>query len=426
MFKTIQNLLEIKELRKKLLATIGIFAFYRFIAHIPVSGVDTAQLQGFFRQNQLLGLLDVFSGGTLANFSIMALGLGPYINASIILQLLTVVFPSLEELSKEGEAGREKINQYTRLLTIPLSVVQSIGVIAILKSQGIIATQNPLDLGTMIITMIAGTILLMWLGELLSEYGIGNGISMIIFAGIISRLPVTFLQTTFTASSSQSGSLILVALLALVVVAAVVAVNEAFRKIPIQYAKRVRGSRMYGGQTTFLPLKLNNAGMIPIIFAVSLTLLPSLIGRFLSSLSNPNLASIGSSLVSLVNPNSLLYNALYFLLVIAFTYFYTAIVFDPEKIADQIKKNGGFVPGIRPGKPTANYLSYILTRITLAGAVFLGIIAILPSLVQIITDINSLTVGGAGILIIVSVVLETAKQLESQLVMRSYEGFLKN
>lgn len=426
MLKALKQLFQIKDLRRKFIVTLALFAIYRFIAHIPVPGVDVVKLQGFFRQNQLLGLLDVFSGGTLANFSIMALGLGPYINASIVLQLLTVIIPSLEELSKEGEAGRAQINQYTRFLTIPFAVVQSIGVIAILRSSAIISTQNPLELVTMILTMIAGTVLLMWLGELLSEYGIGNGISMIIFAGIVSRLPITLLQTVSTTTSTQVTSYLIYGILGLGVVAAVVAVNEAFRKVPVQYAKRVRGSRLYGGQTTFLPLKLNNAGMIPIIFAVSLTLLPSLVGRFLTSLPDPKLSGLGTTLTSLVNPNGFWYNALYFLLVIAFTYFYTAIVFDPEKIADQIKKNGGFVPGIRPGKPTAAYLSYIITRITLAGAVFLGLIAIMPSLVQaMLSDVSSLALGGAGILIVVSVVLETAKQLESQLVMRSYEGFLK-
>ena len=400
MLETIKQLISDVNLRKKFIATALILAVYRFVAHIPLPGVDTLRLQSLFQGNQLLGLLDIFSGGTLANFSILALGLGPYINASIIFQLLTVVVPSLEELSKEGDSGREKINQYTRFLTVPLSVVQSIGVIAILKSQGIISSQQPLETITMIITMLAGTMFVMWLGELLSEYGVGNGISMIIFAGIISALPVSFLQFSSVTTAADISSIIVAAALGLGVIGSVVAVNEAFRKIPIQYAKRVRGSRTYGGQTTYLPLKINNAGMIPIIFAISLVLFPSLIGRFLSQVPNPVISSFGSTMSNLLQPASFLYNLVYFLLVVGFTFFYTAVVFDPDKIADQIKKNGGFVPGIRPGAPTASYLSHILVRITLAGAVFLGSIAILPSLVQSFTGLTQLTVGGAGVLIV--------------------------
>ncbi len=424
MIDVIKRLLAIPELKRKFAVTLLVLAIYRFVAHLPVPGVDTASLQAFFASNQLLSLLDVFSGGTLVNFSILAMGLGPYISASIILQLLTMVIPSLEELSKEGDFGREKINQYTRMLTVPLAVFQSIGVISILKSQNILVTQSPFQLVTIILTMVTGTIFLMWLGEILSEYGIGNGISLIIFAGIIARLPVTFLQTLSTVTFDQTSLILALSLLSLVVVAAVVTVNEAIRKVPVKYAKRVRGSRLYGGQTTFLPLKINQAGMIPIIFAVSLVLLPSLVGRFLISSGNPTFASFGTTISRLFDPASLFYNLTYFLLVVGFTYFYTAIVFDPQKIADQIKKNGGFIPGIRPGQPTARYLNYILTRITLAGALFLGVIAILPSIAQIFTGVSTLTLGGAGILIVVSVVLETAKQLESQLVMRSYEGFI--
>lgn len=426
MIQTIKNFLAVPELKKKLSVTLFILAIYRFVAHIPVTGVNVDRLSQFFSSNQLLSLLDVFSGGTLVNFSLMAIGLSPYISASIVMQLMTMIVPSLEELSKEGEMGREKINQYTRFLTLPLAIFQSIGVITILKSQNIIVGQTPLELMTMIITMITGTMLLMWLGELLTEYGIGNGISIIIFAGIIARLPVIALQAISTVSLDQTTITLTVLVLSAVVVAAVVAVNEAMRKVPVKYAKRVRGSKMYGGQTTFLPLKINQAGMIPIIFAVSLVLFPSLIGNFLTSSGNPTLASIGVNISTYFSPSGLLYNLTYFLLVVAFTYFYTAVVFDPEKIADQIKKNGGFVPGIRPGKPTANYLSFIISRITLAGAMFLGTIAILPSIAQIFTGLTTLTLGGAGILIIVSVVLETAKQVESQLVMRNYDGFIDN
>lgn len=426
MVEAIKGLFGIKEIRTKLLATAAIFAIYRFLAHVPLPGVDLIKLQSFFAGNEILSLLDIFSGGTLANFSILALGLGPYINASIIFQLLTVAIPSLEELSKEGESGRAQINQYTRYLSVPLSVVQSIGVIAILRSQSIITNNDPLSLVAMITTMIAGTMLVMWLGELLNEYGIGNGISMIIFAGIVSRLPIVLLQTLATTNATQFGSIAIFAVLGFATVAAVVAVSEAFRKVPIHYAKRVQGAKLYGGQSNYLPLKLNNAGMIPIIFAVSLVLLPSLAGRALSTVANPDIARFGSTLTNMLTPDGFAYNLIYFALVVGFTFFYTAIVFDPDKIADQIKKNGGFVPGIRPGAPTAQHLSFIITRITLAGALFLGIIAILPAIVQSFTDLTTLSVGGAGILIVVSVILETAKQVESRLVMHNYDSFINS
>lgn len=413
-----------EELRKKLLFTGAIFAVYRLLAHIPVPGVNTEALQSLFSQNQLLGLLDVFSGGTLANFSIMALGLAPYINASIIFQLLTIVVPKLEALSKEGEAGREQINQYTRYVALPLSVVQGIGVYALLRSQGLIATASPLGVVSIVTTLIAGAMLLLWLGDMLTQYGIGNGVSMLIFAGIVARLPISLFQTAATSQADQYSILAIVAVLALAVIGAIVVMNEAVRKVPIHYAKRVRGSRLYGGQSTHLPLKINQAGVIPIIFAVSLVLMPSLIANFLSSSSNPSLSSIGIQIGAYFHPQSVLYNLVYFGLVFGFTYFYTAIVFDPEKISDEIKKNGGFIPGIRPGKATMEYLNYILVRITLVGALFLGVVAILPAAVQAMTGITALTVGGTGILILVSVILETTKQIDAMLVMRNYDSFL--
>ena len=421
----IRNAFKIKELRRKLIFTCAILVVFRFAAHIPTPGVDTKQLAALFAQNQFLGLLDLFSGGTLANFSILALGLSPYINASIIVQLLTMVFPKLEELSKEGEAGREQINQYTRLLTVPLSIIQGFGMYILLKSQNIIATTNPFELIAMIVTMTAGTMLVMWLGELISEYGIGNGASMLIFAGIVGRLPVALFQAATVTQAENITNMIVFMVVSIVVIAAVVMVNEATRQITVQYAKRMSGRRTTGGQTTHLPLRVNQAGVIPIIFAVSMVLLPSLLGRFLGSVPNPTIARIAGDMARSFAPGTLTYNGTYFILVILFTYFYTSVIFNPEKIADDIKKYGGFVPGIRPGKPTAEYLNYILTRITLAGALFLGAIAVLPSLVQQVTGINTLTIGGTGILIVVSVVLETTKQLESMLVMRNYDSFLK-
>lgn len=423
--QVIKDAFQIPDLRRKILFTAFIFVVFRLAAHIPVPGVNLASLRDLFQRSQFLGLLDIFSGGTLANFSVMALGLNPYINASIIFQLLGMIIPSLEALQKEGEYGRERINQYTRYLTVPLAALQALGMYAILKNQGIIKTMEPLFLISLLLTMTCGTIFLMWLGELISEKGVGNGISLLIFAGIVGRFPVAIGQTLSTFQTQNFFNLLIFLIMAILVIGAITIVNEASRQIRIEYAKRIRGGRMYGGQGTYLPLRVNQAGVIPIIFAVSLVLMPSMFGRFLEQLPNPVLAGIAKTIVAVFTPGSLTYNIIYFLLVVGFTYFYTAVVFNPVKIADEIKKNGGFVPGIRPGQPTADYLNWILTRITLAGALFLGLVAVLPSLAQSMTGIATLTIGGTGILIVVSVVLETVKSLEAMMIMRSYEGFLK-
>lgn len=420
-----RNSFKSPDVRKKILFTLGIFVVARVFAHIPVEGVNLAQLKVLFSQNQFLGLLDIFSGGTLANFSIMALGLNPYINASIILQLLTMVFPKLEELQKEGESGRQKINQYTRFLTVPLALLQAVGMYALLRNQSLITTLTPITFIAFLLTMTAGTMFLVWLGELITERGVGNGISLLIFAGIISRLPVTFGQTATTVNAQNFFNIGVFLVMAIAVIASIVVINEATRQITVYYAKRVRGNKMYGGQSTHLPLRLNQAGVIPIIFAVSLVLLPSLVGNYLSVSKVPALHAIGSFISTWLNPAGFWYNAFYFLLVVAFTYFYTAVVFNPKKISEDIQKYGGFIPGIRPGVPTAHYLNYILTRITLAGALFLGIIAIFPTIAKFLTNIQTLILGGTGILIVVSVVLETIKAIEAQLVMRNYEGFTK-
>ena len=420
----VTNIWKIKDLRKKFLVTLGILAVFRLLAVIPVPGINRSALAQLFSGSQLLSLLDIFSGGTLANFSIMALGLGPYINASIVLQLLTMVFPKLEELSKEGEFGREKINQYTRLLTVPLSVVQAIGMIVLLKNQQIVALADPLSVANIILTMIAGTVILMWLGELLTEYGVGNGISLLIFAGIVGRLPVSILQTEAIRQTLTVFNLIIFIVLALVVIAGIVYVNEAQRQITVRYARRLSASGGAGQSSTHLPLRVNQAGVIPIIFAVSLVVMPSVVGRYLLQLKVASLIPVATFLSTTFDPNRWSYHLIYFLLVMGFTYFYTAVTFNPDKIADEIKKYGGFIPGIRPGKQTADYLSYVLNRITLAGGLFLGAVAVLPSLVQGATGISTLTIGGTGILIVVSVVLELSKGLESQLIMRSYERFL--
>lgn len=420
-----KNSVKSPEVRKKILFTAFIFVVARVFAHIPVAGVDLDQLKALFAGNAFLSLLDIFSGGTLANFSVMALGLNPYINASIILQLATMIFPKLEALSKEGEQGRKKINQYTRFLTVPLAALQAVGMYALLRNQGIIDNLSILSLISLILTMTAGTMLLVWMGELITERGIGNGISLLIFAGIVSRLPIVFTQATSTINEQNFFNIFIFLALGLLVIASIVLINEATRQITVYYAKRVRGNKMYGGQSTHLPLRLNQAGVIPIIFAVSLVLLPSLLANYLTVSKNNILNSIGTTLTVWFSPEGFLYNAVYFLLVVGFTFFYTAVVFNPKKISEEIQKYGGFIPGIRPGGPTASYLNYILTRITLAGAVFLGLIAILPNLARFFTNIQGLALGGTGILIVVTVVLETIKAIEAQLVMRNYEGYAK-
>ncbi len=414
-----------RELRKKLLFTAALLLAYRFIAHIPVAGIDRVALAKLFSGSQILGLLDVFSGGTLANFSLAALGLGPYINASIIMQLLTVVFPKLEEMSKEGEYGREIINQYTRLLTIPIAILQGIAMYFLLHNQGVIGVLSPLNLVALLATITAGTMLTVWIGELITEYGVGNGISLLIFAGIVGRLPVVLGQTAATLETLNGLNLLVFIGMALLVVAGVVFMNEASRNIVVQYAKRIRAGKEIGGQTTHLPLRINQAGVIPIIFAVSLVLLPSLVGNFLQKSTNVQIASLARNLVSVMQPNSAVYTITYFVLVVAFTYFYTSVVFNPEKISEDLKKSGGFIPGVRPGEATAAYLSRVLNRITFAGALFLGAIAVLPAIAQSALQIPSLSLGGTGLLIVVSVVLETTKSLQSQLLARNYDAFLK-
>jgi len=410
------------DIRKKLIITGVILLVFRLVAHIPAAGIDRTSLQALFAGSPLLSLLDVFSGGTLANFSIMALGLNPYINASIILQLLTYVVPSLEELSKEGEYGQEKINQYTRFLTVPLAAVQAFGMYSLLHSQGIIPVFGPLALISLVITMTAGTVFAVWLGELITEYGFSNGVSLLIFAGIVARLPVVLFQSAATIQTQDILKTGVFLALATLVVGAIVFMNEAVRQIPISYARR--GARVSPGFSSYLPLRLNQAGVIPIIFAVSLVLAPSMISQFLSGASDPRVQSLVGFLTTVFNPRSAVYNIFYFALVVGFTYFYTAVVFNPQKISENLQKNGGFVPGIRPGAQTANYLSFVLNRITLVGAIFLGSVAVLPALFQNVIGVANLAIGGTGILIVVSVVLEITRELESQLVMKRYEGFL--
>ncbi|OGK38300.1 preprotein translocase subunit SecY [Candidatus Roizmanbacteria bacterium RIFCSPHIGHO2_12_FULL_41_11] len=421
----IRSLLKDETLRKKLFFTLFIFLAFRIFAFVPVSVINLERLRVLFAQSQFLSLLDIFSGGTLINFSVMALGLNPYINASIIIQLLSMVFPKLEQLAKEGDYGKYKLNQYTRFLTVPLTVVQSVGIYMLLRNQKIISTLTPLEFFTFIFTLVAGTFILVWFGELISEFGLGNGISLIIFAGIVGRIPILLGKTVSVASQEMVVNILVFAIISAVVIAAVVFINEAVRKIPVYYAKRIKGNKMYQAATNFLPLKLNQAGVIPIIFAVSFVLFPQLVGNFLKYSSNQVVSGIATFLANAFDPSGFFYNFFYFVLVIGFTFFYTMIVFNPQKIADEIQKHGGFIPGIRPGSATKQYLEKILYKITTVGALFLGLIAILPAIVSKFTGISGLVIGGTGILIVVSVILETFKMVEAQLVMKNYDRFVQ-
>lgn len=421
-FGTILKIFEIKDLRKRILFTFFIFLIFRIFAHIPVPGIDIASLKRLFAENQLLSLLDVFSGGTLANFSVMSLGLNPYINASIIMQLLQLVFPKLEELAKEGEAGRQKINQYTRYLTVPLTTIQAFGMYVLLKNSNIISQVTPLTLLSLVATITAGTIFLMWLGELISENGIGNGISMVIFAGIVGRLPIGFAQTVSVFDPTQAKNILIFVIMALVVIVSIVVVTEARRPIQVNYSRRASGQ---AAVASYIPFRVNQAGVIPIIFAISLILLPTTFARFFERSPNILIANLAQDIQRFFSPQGIAYNATYFLLVVAFTYFYTTVAFNTKQISEMLMKQGGFLPGIRPGTPTRAFLDFVSMRVTFFGAIFLGLIAILPSIGQAFTGITTLLIGGTGILIVVAVVLETSKQVESHLVMRDYDAFLR-
>ena len=423
MWQKLTQIFRIKELRNKILFVLAIFVVFRLIANIPVPGINTERLKDFFEGNQLFGLLSMFTGGAMSNLSIAMLGLGPYITATIIMQLLTMIFPKLEALYKEeGEAGRQKFNQYSRILTVPLAVLQSYGMIMILKSQQIIGALSIFQLATTIIVITAGSLFLMWLGELISEKGIGNGVSLLIFAGIVASFPTNFRQTMVNFDSSKISSYVGFLIIALIVIVGVVIITEGRRNIPISYAKRIRGNRVYGGVSTYLPLNINPAGVIPIIFALSIMLFPGMIGSFFANSQIHWVAVAARFLRDMFQSSGLIYSGIYFVLVLMFTYFYTAVTFDPKNVSQNLQKMGGFVPGIRPGEPTASFLNFILNRVLLVGAIFLGLIAVAPTLVQGATGVTTFAVGGTSVLIVVSVVLETIRQIESQLTMREYDG----
>ena len=413
-----------KELRNKFLFIIFLFVIFRIAANIPIPGIGLDELRKFFAQNQVFGLLNLFSGGALSNFSIVLLGLGPYITATIIFQLLTMIFPALEKLYKEeGEAGRQKFNQYARLATIPLAIFEGYGMLTLFQRQGVIAHLEPLTLFSSVLTIAAGAMFLMWLGEIISEQGMGNGISLLIFAGIVASLPSNIFQTFVTWDPSKIPSYLLFFVLSVVIIAGVVLITEARRNIPVSYAKRVRGMKMYGGVSTYLPLNVNPAGVIPIIFALSILLFPGMIAGFLGG--NPGFIGTAANAVGAFFNNIWVHGVLYFLLVILFTYFYTAVTFDPKTISENLQKMGGFIPGVRPGKSTTDFLKHILNRVLFTGAISLGLIAVLPSIVAGATGVTGFTflIGGTSLLIIVSVVLDTLRQVNSQLQMREYETF---
>lgn len=424
----IKQIWRAKEIRNGIIFVLAMLVVFRIGAHIPIPGIDAGNLKAFFEQNEILGLLNLFSGGGLENVSIMMLGLGPYITSSIIFQLLTMIIPRLEEMQKESEAGRAKLNKYTRIATVPLAMLQGYGFITLFQRQGnqfgarLIGDLSAAQMITALFAITAGTILLMWIGELISEKNIGNGISILIFAGIIAGLPTTLQRMFVVFDQSQIYNLILLIIIGLITVFGVVIITEGQRNIPVSYARQVRGSKLYGGMTSHLPLRVNQGGVIPIIFAISVMLFPPMMANFLTRASSPWLSSLATNIVTWFN-NTTVYGVLYFILVVAFTYFYSAVVFHPDQIAENLQKQGAFIPGIRPGKSTAEYLQKVVNRINLTGSIFLGVIAILPLVVQKITGLNAVIIGGTSLLIIVSVVIEIVKQVESQLSVYEYDTY---
>jgi preprotein translocase subunit SecY len=408
------------ELRKRILFVLGALIVFRLLAAIPVPGINAEALGNFLNNNQFFGLLNVFSGGGFSNLSIVMLGVGPYITASIVMQLMTILVPSLKEMyQEEGDSGRARFMLYSRYLTVPLAFIQGFGFILLLQQNGIIPSLTFMQLVVNMTVIAAGSLLLMWIGELISEFGVGNGVSLIIFAGIVSRIPRDISQFLFSFDLTQLPAYLGFLVAALVIMAGVVFITEAERPIPVTYARRVRGMKVMGGVSTYLPLRVNQAGVIPIIFALSLLLFPQMIATFLSHSTISWLAAGASAVVAALG-NQLVYGALYFLLVFIFTYFYTAITFEPHQVAKNLQKNGAFIPGVRPGQTTADYLGNIITRITLVGALFLGALAVLPLILRGITGITALTIGGTALLIVVSVVLDVVKKIDAQTSIREY------
>jgi preprotein translocase subunit SecY len=422
MVEKIFQIWKAKDLRNNILFVLAMLLIFRFAAHIPIPGVNAEALKNIFANNQILGLMNLFSGGGMKSFSIVMMGVAPYITASIIFQLLGMIVPKLEEMQKE-ESGRQKINMWTRWLTVPMAFMQAFGMITLLRrsSTAILGNVTVFDLLSMMLVITAGTVFLMWIGELITERKIGNGISLLIFSGIVSGLPQTIQQVIATYDASQLFVVIGFIAIAVVTVVGVVVISEGQRNVPVQYAKQIRGNRMFGGTNTHLPLRVNMAGVIPIIFAISVVLFPSMIAQFFMHARTAWIASASNWVIALFQ-NQLFYGVTYFILVFAFTYFYTEVIFHPAQIAENLQKQGGFIPGIRPGKHTADYLANTTHKIIFVGALFLGLIALLPLIMRAVTGVQSLAIGGTSLLIVVAVVIETVKQIESQLTMREYEG----
>lgn len=422
MFEKLARVWKVKELRNSILFVLAMLAVFRLFAHVPIPGIDASNLKSFFADNPLLGFVNVFSGGGMERFSVVMMGIGPYITSSIIFQLLGMIVPKLEEMQKE-EAGRQKINMWTRWATVPLAIIQAFGMLALLRQSNAInlSGSTTFDIISIVVTITAGTIFLMWIGELISEKKIGNGISLLIFAGIVSSLPQSISQMVLTFDQTQLFTLIAFALLSIITIVGVVIVNEGQRNIPIQYARQIRGNRAYGGTNSHLPLRVNMAGVIPIIFALAVTTFPTMIAQYFQYAKTEWIANFSRWTIMVFN-NQWVYGILYFILVFAFTYFYTDVVFHPDRIAENLQKQGGFIPGIRPGKQTAQYIGNTSHKIIFFGALFLAVIAILPLIVQAATGVQSMVIGGTSILIVVSVVIDTIKQLEAQLTMREYDG----
>lgn len=434
MLQAVINAFKIPEIRRKILYTVGMLVIFRLIASVPVPGVDRSGIRDYIEQNQLLGMLNLFSGGGLNNFSIVALGVYPYITATIIMQLMTPIIPRLNELSQEGQQGRNVIDRYTHYITVPLALLQGYGQMLLFSSPqggnlienfGLFDRDTFLPTMAILITLTAGTMLLTWMGELITEHGIGNGVSVIIFGGIVASLPgaVYGLLTGNDIRTNFFGTLAF-AIIGLITIVGVVLINEGQRRIPVHHAKRIRGNRQYGGTNTNIPLKVNSAGMIPLIFAVSIMVFPGMVANFLSGSNVGWVRDLAVSLSRWFSPDTVPYNIIYFFMVIGFTFFYTVVVFQQQRIPESLQRQGAFIPGIRPGRNTAVYLQKVLTRITFVGALFLGIIAILPFIASRLTGVDSLLLSATSLLIVVGVAIDTMRQLESQLMMRNYEGFI--
>ncbi len=422
MWEKIEQVWKIKDIRNNILFVVAMLVVFRLASHVPVPGVNVENLKSYLAGNQILGLLNVFSGGTMSNFSVIMLGVAPYITASIIFQLLAMIVPSLEEITKEGESGQQRINMYTRYLTVPLAFLQSFGMIRLLQnsSRPILSDLTTFRMITIMATITAGTMFLVWLGELISEKKVGNGMSLLIFAGIVASLP-TILRTAFVNyTSADLYTFVMMAGVAILTVVGVVFINEGQRNIPVNYAKQMRGNHVYGGSSSHLPIRVNMSGVIPIIFAISLVLFPPMVAQFFVHARSAWLSTLAVKTIALFQ-NQLFYGVAYFLLVFFFTYFYTAVIFHPQKIAENLQRQGGFIPGIRPGKETEKYLGMTVNRINLIGATFLGLIAVLPLLVQGASGSTSFKIGGTSLLIVVAVAIEAAKQIESQVTMHEYD-----